>query len=320
MTLLGGDAFAHLASGSLPALGVGGAQSSWSRSLNELKAVNEAFLGGRPQQPTAGANSLLGDPPEFGRLAASLKPPKVQETETSLSVEQMLLQHRNGIMEGILQKERERTRRKSEALVARQLQEDWENEKACWLKETVGARTLGGSGNVIMPLQLESNSSSYPQLTAGPSQYRDVAMGGPSLSTLRDGLVQEHLAIVKSISGSSSIPDLVSKLQKRQASSSAQESCYSDACQLLSCMIPRYTSAIDGALGALVHFCKQFQSLVTNRVRMASLAGQDVSTPQNYGSGMANTVAAYVKLEFGATASVWYVLYFGKCTKTEVFW
>lgn len=314
MTISGGDPFAQLASGSLPVLGAESYQpTSWSRSLGELKAANESFLSGRPLQPSAGARTLLRDQTDYGRLAGSLKPPKQPKTEAGVSVEQMLRQHRDGIMERILTQCREHTRRKADELVEKQLQEDWEKEKAWWLRETVGATRVGGSGNAILALEAEQRETSHQHaMLSGPSPCRMVNTGGIFSPSLDGSLVQGHLEVVKSLKAHSTIQDMMQKFQKIPTLGSAQESCYSDALQLMSEMLSRYNRPIDGTIGALIHFCKQFQNLITNRVRVASLARQDVSTPHNFASGLVNTVAAYVKLEFAATDAIWHILYFCK--------
>jgi hypothetical protein len=311
MTLM--DGFSELASGSLPVLtGADPMQPSWSRSLQELKAANEAFLGGQSQPLSSEAQALLGDRTDFGRLAKSLEEPKASKLETFVSVEDMLRQHRNGIMERILQREREQTRRKSQELVEKQLQEDWKKEREWWLKEIVGARTLGGSSSSLVLRKPDGRTGASLQTLPGPLSYRGSASDTSSLAMLDLHSVLAHLAVVKSINNIGSLSELLSKFQKIPVSGSAYGSVYTTAWQLLSSMLPNLSSPIHGASGALVHFCKQFQNVVINRVRAASLAGQDVSAPQSYGTGLVSTVATYVKLEFGDRRSIWHVLYFCK--------
>ena len=314
MTSSNGDPFAQLASGSLPVLGAEAFQpTSWSRSLGELKAANETFLSGRPLQPNTGSTTLLGAPTDHGRLAGSLITPTQPKVETGVSVEQMLRQHRDGIMERILKDCHDHTRRKADELVEKQLQEDWEKEKSWWVKETVGVTRLGGSGSAVLALESgQQTASPLHALPSGRSPYRMVNAGGVFPSGLDSRLVQGHLEVVKSIKDPSSIQDLMSSFQKIPFLGTAQEKCYSDACQLMSSMLSQYNRPVDGATGAMIHFCRQFQYLITNRVRQASSAGQALSTPHNLGSGLVNTITAYVKLEFAATDAIWHVLYFCK--------
>jgi hypothetical protein len=150
------------------------------------------------------------------------------------------------------------------------------------------------------------------QALPGPLSYRRSASDTSSLAKLDTRSVQAHLEVVRSINNIGSLSALVSKFQKIPVSGSAHGSAYTTAWQLLSSMLPNLSSPIHGASGALVHFCKQFQNVVINRVRAASLAGQDVSAPQSYGTGLVSTVATYVKLEFGDRRSIWHLLYFCK--------
>ena len=306
------DGFSELASGSLPVLtGADPMQPSWSRSLQELKAANEALLGGQSQPHSSAAQALLGDRTDFGRLAKSLEEPKASKLETFVSVEDMLRQHRDGIMERILQRERDHTRRKSQELVEKQLQEDWQKERVWWLKEIVGTRTLGGSSSLVLR-KPDGRTGASLQALPGPLSYRGSVSDTSSLAKLDTHSVQAHLEVVKSINNIGSLSELVSKFQKIPDSGSAHGNVYTTAWQLLASMLPNLSSPIHGASGALVHFCKQFQNVVINRVRAASLAGQDVSAPQSYGTGFVSTVATYVKLEFGDRRSIWHVLYFCK--------
>ena len=307
MTMLD-DALSELASGSLPLLEVGGpTHPSWSRSLSELKAANEAILGGQQALPSSAAQSILGEPTDFGRLAASLETPKQVTQEAFVSIEATLRQHRDNILDRILQKEREQTRQITQQLVEKQLEEDWKREREWWIKEIVGTRTLGGSANHLLLPQSGALSHSF----RGTVPYRGHS--GDSISAqMDDRSVQAHLEVTKTIDSSSLLSTVIPKYINLSTSGSAQDSGYTTAWQLLSCMLTQPYSPIDAALGALVHFCKQFQNLISNHVRSASLAGVDVSPPQTYGSGFVGTVASYVKLEFGAKASIWHIIYLCK--------
>jgi hypothetical protein len=311
MTLMTGDKgdFDELASGSLPTLGGNPLKPSWSRSLQELIATNQALIGGNPQQPTAAAQVLLGDRTDFGTLAASLEAPKQPKTEVFASVEETCRKHRDGTIERILQKERDQTQKTLEKALERQLEEDWGREREWWMKEIVGTRNLVDSANSLVIRQPEQRLGSNFQALPSPSHYLLADAHSSRTHPLDPRLVKDHLDLVKSITPSSNLSEIFSKFQKH---SSSDSNGYMTAWQLLSSMVPNLSSPINGALGSLIHFCRQYQTIVKNRVASASLAGQDVSTAQYYGISMGGTVAAYVKLEFGSNASIWHILYFCK--------
>lgn len=313
----------ELASSALPALGGDPLQPSWSRSLQELMAANQALIGtSGPPQPTAAAQVLLGGSSrtDFGSLVASLETPGNKnmstgtKTATVVSLEERCRKHRDGIIERILKKEREHSQRAFEKAIERRREEDWAKEREWWMKEMVGKRNLVDSTNHSLSLG-PSESSTLPILS-GPTSSSNLLPGYASHSnlTLNNRLAAEHGKLVKSLpAGTSS--DLGGVVAHFESIASALDDSnaaagYTTAWQLMASMMPRLSSPIDGALGALIHFCKQYQCFIKNRVASASLAGQDLSTRQNFGSGMAGTVAAYVKLEKGSNASIWCILYY----------
>jgi hypothetical protein len=303
--------FQELASGSLSTLGADPLQPSWSRSLQELMAANQALIGGNHQQPTAAAQLLLGDRSDFGTLAASLEVPEQPKTEAFASVEETCRKHRDGIIERILKKEREQTQSTLEKALERQLEEDWGREREWWMKEIVGSRNLVDASNSLVLRQATPQLGSNLQALPGPSHSFLADAYTTSSHPLDLRMVKDHLELVKSLSPlSMDLSEVFSKFQKLSATGSNG---YSTAWQLLASIVPNLSSPINGALGSLIHFCRQYQTVITNRVASASLAGQDLSTARGYGTGMAGTVAAYVKLEFGSNASIWHILYFCKC-------
>ena len=325
MTSDQGGGFDELASGSLPSLGGNPLQPSWSRSLQELIASNQALLGGNPQQPTAAAQVLLGDRTDFSTLAAST-PKQPKPTEVFCSMQERCRKYRDGTIERILQRERDQTQKTQQKALEQQQEDDWARESEWWRKEIVGTRNLVDSANGLSTRppeqQLMLVGSNLQGLSVSPHNF----LGDPrsSRATPLDAkMANDHLQVVKSITPSSNssssnsnnnnLAQIISKFQKICTSDSNQG--YITAWQLLSTLIPNLTTPINGALGSLIHFCRQYQTVVKNRVASARLAGQDVSTTQYYGVGMGGTIAAYVKLEFGSMASIWHILYICKyCT------
>jgi hypothetical protein len=309
----------ELATSSLPALGGDPLQPSWSRSLQELMAANQALIGTTgPPQPTAAAQVLLGSSrTDLGSLVASLQAPKSSTSSstkpaTFASLEERCRTHRDGIIERILKKEREHSQRAFEKAIERRREEDWAKEREWWMNEIVGKRNLVDSTNTLA-LGPSEKSSTLPMLPGPTSSNLLPGYASHSNPTLDARLAHEHWRIVKSLPEQSLDLGVLAQLESMASTLDSSSAGYTTAWQLMTSMIPRLSSSpIDGALGSLIHLCKQYQSHVKNRVASASLAGQDLSTRQNFGSGMAGTVAAFVKLEKGSNASIWHILYYCK--------
>ncbi len=294
----------ELASGSLPSLGGDPLQPSWSRSLAELLAANQALIGtsGAPQ-PTAAAQVLLGSTrTDFGSLVIPKPTTGSTPTATFASVEERCRRHRDGIMERILQNERERCHRAFEKATERRQQDDWTKEREWWMKEIVGTRNLVDAKSAL-------KGTSVLMLTGPTSSNLLPGFASPTMALLNSRMAQDHKSIIQSMPKGSL--ELVTKLEVAASDSNPG---YTTAWQLLGCMLPHLSSPIGGALGSLIHFCKQYQAFIKNRVASASLAGQDIATRLNFGSGMAGTIAAFCKLEKGSAASVWCNVYYCKFT------
>jgi hypothetical protein len=315
----------ELASGSLPTLGCGAdasslLQPSWSRSLHELAAANKALLGGSAQQPTSSAQVLLGNRTDFGSLLtasksiAETKPTSSDssssshhyEQEVFVSIESTHKRHRDGIMERILKKEREATQKALEASLQRQIDEDWARERDWWQKEIVGSRNLVDASNT----SLKKERSTFQTSISGPSYHTHLkTTSSASSAPLNIKMIQEHLNLVQHITTNAELSDVLNEFSK--LSQNSEKHGYLIAWQLLSNMLPTgLTTGFDGARGALVHFCKQYQTVIKSRVASANLAGQNTFSGRNYGTGMGGTIAAYVHLEFGADATIWHILYY----------
>lgn len=310
-----------LASGSLPGLDANPLQPSWSRSLSELYAANQALVGSTAApsssiQPTAAAQALLGggsrtDISSLSRqfkAAASQKSGKGSTGASFQRLEDKCRQHRDGILERILRQERQATHDKFEKRMEERLAKDWEQERQWWLQETVGKRTIVDPTNVgratgsatlaALPPSSTTNSRSGILLQGpSPTVTSTLLPGYPSRvnPTLDSKLALEHSRILQA-----DPQDWVALLQQ-----GSQDSGYSTAWQLLGCMLPRLSSPLEGARGALIHLCRQYQTVVKTRVDSAK-ADRRLEASNS-------TIADYCKLERGSQASIWDVLYFCKC-------
>ena len=315
MTLIkNAGALQELATGSLPTLGGDPLQPSWSRSLQELMAANQSLIGSSgpaPPQPTAAAQLLLGsDRTNLGSLAAAMETaqPAVPKTRTFANVEETCRRHRDGIIERILKKERAHRQKFMQEAVERQLEEDWAKEREWWMKELKGSRNVADSTASLLPAP-----SQTPALPSVPSTATSTLLPGytsPSKMALDLRFANDHLQLLRATKDAADLKETIARLLHLAVSEG--NSGYKSAWQLVGSMIPNLTSPINGALGSLVHYCKQYQAFIKHRVSTARLSGQDLSTSQNFGSGMAGTIAAYVKFDYGSNADIWHILYFCK--------
>jgi hypothetical protein len=251
-------------------------------------------------------------------------------------IEAVVRRHRDGMLERILKDQREQTQRLLDKAVERQVEDDWKEERSWWRKELVGDRNLvdatnKDSSNNYNPAN--SSSSSSRNETAGikqrligsgsnPAQgllVADYSGGANKKNTMYatgcdPKAMQEHLAIVKQIQPASDPLQIVAGFEQLACTETFGGG-YKNAWMILGSMLPRMQSPIGAAQGAQSHFCKQYQTIIHNHVKSASLSGQDISTPVNYGgsSSMATMIASYVKLISGSNASVWEILYYCTC-------
>ena len=320
----------ELASGSFPALNNANPfQSSWSRSLSELYAANQSLV--RPQdgsaagtsQPTVAAQALLGSSrTDFSSLSSRLtasnphRPSNSTSTSSNrspallMSLEDRCRQRRDGILERILRDEREHSQRVFEKAIEERHEQEWAQERQWWMQELVGKR------NVVVvvdpkappPVSSTPNGRTLPPVltstsTSSNAMSSNLLPGFPSRTdqTLDAKIAMDHARILQA-----DPKDWIALLHQR-----SQDTGYATAWQLLGCMVlPRLDTAIDGAQGALIHLCRQYQVVVTTRVASGTLDGQPLGGRRLQGT--ASMVADYCQLEKGSQASIWDVLYYCK--------
>jgi hypothetical protein len=225
-----------------------------------------------------------------------------------MSLEDKCRQHRDGILERILRDEREHSHRMFEKAIEERREQEWAQERKWWMQELVGKR------NVVDPTAVGRLSSSTPTgrtlppaLTSPKYNVMSSTLlpGFPSRTdqTLDANLAMDHARILQA-----DPKDWIALLHQR-----SQDSGYATAWQLLGCMVlPRLDTAMDGARGALIHLCRQYQVVVTTRVASATLDGQQQNMGGSRLQGTAGTVTDYCQLEKGSHASIWDVLYYCK--------
>ena len=115
--------------------------------------------------------------------------------------------------------------------------------------------------------------------------------------------MRNHLDIIKKMDPTSKSHEIIAEFEKL-ACNEAYGGGYKNAWLLLGCMLPKMQNPISAAQGTLTHFCRQYQMIINNHLRSASLSGQDISASTYYGgSNMANSIAGYVKVSHSSTSS-----------------
>jgi len=320
-------------------------RSNESDSGRHHASTAVAFTSNAP--PTTAAQMLLGSRTDFGSLLTSKRQSsfgtgtavdsRVQFDRNShngaqrrttgscfsfdamngLGIEEVSRRHRDGMLERILKDQRKETQRLLDKAAERQIEDDWKEERAWWRKELIGDRNLVDATSKTTTLCTIDRSFGGPGL--GDVSNFSSLRGRGLLSNARSPTsfatrcdpkaMRGHLDIVKSLKPTSDPKRVIADFDSLARDNS--DNGYHNAWLLLGCMLPNMQNPINGAHGALSHFCRQYQSIIKNHVTSANLVGQDVSTIVNYGeSTMAGTIAAYVKLTSGSNASVWEILYF----------
>ncbi|KAG7339399.1 Nup93/Nic96 nuclear pore complex protein [Nitzschia inconspicua] len=318
--------------------------SHWQRSFSELAASsirNSSSPWGTTTTsslgpPSAAAQALLGPRTDLTGLTLSAKTrsnasqQEQQQQQNRLridpfapnseyGIERSYDNHRDAILERILRKQRDQTEQRLENLVAKRLEENWNVERERWKKHLVGNRNLGGPsvvGQTLLPAIGYGSDSINTQQQHHQQQghlmmMNDSTRNGHLAQDCDPKIVKAHLDIVCEIDNKSS-PDMFRVMEQfeKVALSEGNVGGYQTAWLLLREVLPNCRTPVDGALGTLTHLCRQYQGYIRNRVKTASLKGQDISTPVQYSNGLSSSIAAFVKLTTGSNATVWDTLYY----------
>lgn len=327
--------FSSLSSSSLPSLGVNRMQPSWRRSIAELAAESQSLIGKHPSQippqPSTEAQLLLGTRTDFSVLGptGTIGPRRdggksSNGLKSALSIEggieQTLRNHRDEILTKVVTKERKETRKRLNAAVNKQLEEDWEMERAWWKNELTGNRNLVDRTNTFgwkrtvtgIASSNGSRSLTGNLLVADYGTTSLVGLNGTAATSI-DGCnpraIQEHLTIVRQMQPPMDPLQAIAAFEKVALSAQANAG-YQTAWQFMTCMLPKMSNPVEAALGSLVQLSRQYQTIIRNRVRIAQLNGNDASTSIRYGNGMAATIASYVQLTSGSSSGFWEIVYY----------
>jgi Nup93/Nic96 len=223
------------------------------------------------------------------------------------SLDALVDRYERNALSVLLQRYTDETRQRTTQAVEAQMQSLWERERAVCLKEVVGSHSLEGLGSVAFAdpaskVQGLNESSHVALMAATPfgTEYEENCIS----MKLDPALVQAHWEVVRGI-GKLNTSEVIAQLERvasdslerNQLSSSMMG--YVSVWHLISNLAVAPPFPFDQAKAALSHFCKQFQVTLTNRVRRASLAGQD--TTSSYSNDLAAQCEAFSRLTTGNT-------------------
>ena len=353
------DGLSQLASSGLPSLGGSYENPSWKRSLGELKASGDSLwtqnsaarnnasnaYGSPAATPTSAfglTSTTVGTPllgtkrlPDLGQTAPSTENASFQSTQRAetnfLQWEEANRRREVDILSNIVQNAEMTTRKRSQDLFEKKMEEDWENTLDLWAQEVVGSRTLGGSARSEQHGLSTSNSTgAVPLITGGgggggvdqPALMNYNSMSIPD-RRVDPRIVQSHADIFKQLKQKSSKPNLqdlatAANELRLLADSLGQDSpgstCYASALQIVSGILSRpNASPLEIALATLGYFSKQFEDYMIGRVRSAGMDGKSgVGQSATYKNTNASTIAAFVSIEGGGSVegSLWPILFY----------
>lgn len=334
-----------LASSALPSLSdnnniSGSGPHGWNLNLSQLQVAGQSLLhgssgismgdpfgnsrfavAGEAQQGISGSRS---DPFATAPGAMLQQATHNHHHRPLESLEDAIQRHEEEMLSSIIQRCTDETRQSTAAAIEAQLQAAWEADRAVWVKELVGTGSLGGAAATVSAASSNTKSNIVGLLaaspfrsSAGPNQnQRFQPPGAAVFDTAKPdpALVQAHWKVVQQmrqeriadvIDNFARVADATAGPQNHRNSSAILG--YASAWQLAGNLVLVPHSPVDQAKATLAHFCKQFQVVVTNRVRQAALAGQDTSSA--YTHDLAAQCETFTRLTVGAV-DPWAVLYY----------
>lgn len=363
------DSLTQLASSGLPSLGGSYDNHTWKRSMGELQASSDSLWTHNSNSTTNNTRSTNSNPsgaygspmppanyatstpllaakrlPDLGRTAtqsndnANASMQSTQQAETDfLQWEEANRREEVDILSRMVQTAEATTRRRSQDLFEKKMEEDWEKTLDLWTKEVVGSRTLGGSaleqngnGNGRSNnggFDNSANSTNTPLITSG---FQDpvasvVLMGGMVDRRVDPASVRSHSNVVQQLKQKTTMTDHRASLADLNVATneirlladlfdSPGSSAYSSALQIVAGILSRpNASPLEVALATLGFYSRQFESHIFDKVRSAGTDGQaGTGSTATYNNANATTVATYVSIELGSTgeASFWACLFY----------
>lgn len=320
----------------------GTGNSSWNRTFSDL-AASGVTMSGVAQAfgpPSPSAQNLLGQRTDLSGLLTSTTTTSSYTSQSQGSgyaaggtaslapnskhgLMKSYEMHCDGILERVLHRQSEQTDRMLESLVEKQMQNDWNVEREWWKRELVGNRNFvdshgragSGGGGSLPALENGSVSGQQRSQPTGLLLNDAVSHGAASIRDCDLTVVKKHLEIIREMKDSNDVFQMVEKFEKIAASQGSRSGYRASWLLLREVISCNPQNPFNRALATLTHLCRQYQNYIRNRVKTASLKGQDISTQIYFSNEFAGNVAAFVKLTTGSNASVWDALYYCKSQK-----
>ena len=245
-------------------------------------------------------NAIDEPPSSFPQSNSTSRPTQLNDDTFSHpmeSLENMIRRHEHKLFSSMIQRCKEETRQRTTRAIDDQLQQQWDKERAAFTKSARGEV----SGKKI-------------QDWSSPSPFRSTSINDSLASAANPdpSYMFEHWKIVEQMSRLS-VVDTVEQFSRlasnasRQNKSTTSMIAYDSAWQLIANLISVCNSPVDQAKATLSHFCRQFQVNVINRVRQASLVGQN--TDSMYRNDVTAKCEVFSRLTVG-TADPWAVCFY----------
>jgi hypothetical protein len=244
-----------------------------------------------------------------------------------LSVEDTLKIYERDLVQSILTQTAEEIKRSTDARINEMFEVAWDRDRQVWARELASgnARFLGvastpqsGARSAAVTTLPFSESSKHlaPKASLQRSRFPGhnlESLPGIESSLLDPSFVQAHWSIVRAMAESpdnktiENTIEQLSRITERAVAHSRTAPLlgYASAWQLVACLSQNPTNQTAAALS---HFCRQFLIYVTDTVRRAQLAGQNVSS--SFSNSLAAKCDSFCRLRLGDTNSPWPVVYY----------
>jgi Nup93/Nic96 len=210
-------------------------------------------------------------------------------------LDDVIRRYDHNLSASMMQQWRDETRQQTASAVDHQLRQCWEKERASFTKEMA-----------------KNQSVKKPQGYLGSSPFRSNSSTALATDIKPDpSFIVEHYKVVERMSRQN-ISATVDQFMQIAMDASYQSkipmmTAYKSAWQLVANLVTVRNSPVDQAKAILSHLCQQFLVSVTNRVRSASLSGQN--TNSSYLNDITALCDVFTRLTMG-NSNPWAVCFY----------
>jgi nuclear pore complex protein Nup93 len=205
------------------------------------------------------------------------------------SLENMIQQFEQTLFSAMIQRCTDETRQKTNKAIDDQMQKQWDKERALFLSSTHGK---------VIGKKIEECPNASSLFCAGITDSSAILAKPDPSFTFSHWKVVERMHQMNITDVTEQFSRLASHaLLKNESATSIVA--YESAWQLISHLVCVRNSPVDQARATLTHFCRQFQLNVINRVRQASLVGQN--TDSIYSNDLTAKCEVFSRLVVGTT-------------------